>query len=368
MSLFNIMVKKGKGKTQVETFIKLAPEPKDLRQTGLPRDALDTLKTIKYKLTPNRNLIREPNKDDIKSIKRSLNGMRLSKHMLEKNLLLPNDRYYDKNKQGFLFYANKSLYQDVATTTTYMSFMKPRREDIKQNSMKNKLYIITTKYVDNVTMNYDVFKNIVNQFILESKKSSIVNVLESTIGVLPNLKNILLENMKIIGRITKPEKPIKINNKSSKMTVKSWLKERGMVIYKINIDRLIYDIEDRNIGQIQIKDFYIDIQDSVHDIAPSGFDNHIDTYISPFNDDSQQFYPIHSRAKNGKTYTELHYDNDKFLETDEGKKYNPTSEEMRILGIDKKFLIDKKRTDNLKKSAIKLSRSINRMDKQVKKL
>ena len=82
------------------------------------------------------------NKDDINAIKRIASGIKTQQFLLNNHLLIPKDRIYEKNNQGFLIYKN----EDVNDKKLY-TFLKPSAYDLKHNLMRNRLYFVESKKI-----------------------------------------------------------------------------------------------------------------------------------------------------------------------------------------------------------------------------
>ena len=110
--------------------------------------------------------IKMHNKDDINAIKRIASGIKTQQFLLNNHLLIPKDRIYEKNNQGFLIYKN-----GVSDNKLY-TFLKPSAYDLKHNLMRNRLYLVES----NENQDIDEFKTFVKNIKFNDKINTLKNI------------------------------------------------------------------------------------------------------------------------------------------------------------------------------------------------
>ena len=316
---------------QIETLSQLRKSYFNFAEADLfKKDFFSFLKLIYFK--PSK--IKRHNIDDIEALKRIASGLKTQKFLLNEQLLLPNDRIYEKNNQGFLYYTNK-----LENPNIYYTFLKPSTYDIKNNFMKNRLYIVISE-----DDKLDKFKKEVDKLKINSQWSDDTNLLDF-------IKN----NYSKISDRTNSFKNIVYKDKTyggySKFTSRPTIKG-PILVSSIKINNMKFEINENNQFKDKLTDFKITINSSSQVGGSTNFfespvNKGNKTPIEQFQNKLQKeyrktkkkkinylgkdyeeknltLYPVHKKIKNSKltklnnlngakTYTELLHMNNKFF-------------------------------------------------------
>lgn len=302
----NINLKKnkkvgGSETQQVPTLAKLRDTYFDFSEVNLfKRDFIDFMKLV-YGTPKN---IKIDNNNDLNEIKRIASGIKTQQYLINNHLLIPKNRIYEKNNQGFIIYNNtdkKKLY----------TFLKPSTYDLKNNLMKNRLYFVESSDDEKI----EDFKKFVNQLEINSQKSD--SLKKNILKINNTLRNVIMGNK---SHVTKDE-----NHK----------------IYIIKIKDLKFELYKNNDLNIQnFTDFKILINDNQHGgsffedingalLKPNEFREKLN-YNDLLKDNEKQkkkyqiteyftnnisLFPIHKNIPKigGKTYTQLIHENTEML-------------------------------------------------------
>lgn len=142
---------------QVPTLAQLRDTYFDFSEVDLFKRNFLQFLTLVYG-TPKK--IKMHNKDDINAIKRIASGIKTQQFLLNNHLLIPKDRIYEKNNQGFLIYKNEN-----DDDKKFYTFLKPSGKDLKHNLMRNRLYLVESDGNQNI----DEFKKFVNENKINSQ-------------------------------------------------------------------------------------------------------------------------------------------------------------------------------------------------------
>lgn len=337
----------GSNKTeQIKTLSQLRKSYFNFAEADLfKKDFFSFLKLIYFK--PSK--IKRHNIDDIEALKRIASGLKTQKFLLNEQLLLPNDRIYEKNNQGFLYYTN-----DFVKPINYYTFLKPSTYDIKNNFMKNRLYIVISKDKEDL----DKFKKKVDRLKINSQWSddTVTNILKISDRT-NSFKNIVSIN-------SSPSKDSEIFNLLYKP---SYFEEYEYPNYQsIKINDMKFKInEDNQFKNNKNVSNFIDFQITINSSKQGGGHNFFESPVNPRNKTPiEQFqnklqkeniktkkidylskdytipitiYPVHKKIDKSKlnkkydikpeTYTELLHMNNKF--------FNRIKDDTQFLNIDK---------------------------------
>jgi hypothetical protein len=330
---------------QIETLSQLRKSYFNFAEADLfKKDFFSFLKLIYLK--PSK--IKRHNIDDIEALKRIASGLKTQKFLLNEQLLLPNDRIYEKNNQGFLYYTN-----NIQKPTIYYTFLKPSTYDIRHNLMKNRLYIVISK--NNIKL--DDFKTNVDKLKINSQWSDDIETnISKIIDRTNSFKNIVYINKTYGGFTVNIPKQF-----TSRPTIND-----NVTVASIKINNMKFEINEENEFKNKLSDFK-DFQINIISSNQAGgsktfFESPI---IQPNKTPSQQFsdelqkenrktnkikylsedfkspltlYPVHKKIKDSKinklknlngdkTYTELLHMNNKF--------FNRIKDDTQFLNIDK---------------------------------
>lgn len=331
----------GSNKTQINILSQLRKSYFNFAEADLfKKDFFSFLKLIYFK--PSK--IKRHNIDDIEALKRIASGLKTQKFLLNEQLLLPNDRIYEKNNQGFLYYTDDSK-------DKYYTFLKPSTYDIKNNFMKNRLYIVISE-----KDNLDEFKKEVDKLKINSQWSDsteFFNAIRNNFLKISDrtnsFKNIVYTDKKYVDYSKFSSRPtigpisvssIKINNMNFEINKDNQFKELEDFIdfqITINSSNQVGGSNNNFFESPVYKDNKTPIEQFQNKLQKEISKTKKIKYLGNDYEIKKILYPVHKKIDKSKlnkkydikpeTYTELLHMNNKF--------FNRIKDDTQFLNIDK---------------------------------